>query len=75
MSFVLQGAVLTHKSLIANSAGSSIDIKFYPSDVLVILILFYWFLFAFAVVNHGMSQIFSVSFLQLYIVSTFGPHL
>ncbi|KAJ8491291.1 hypothetical protein OPV22_013012 [Ensete ventricosum] len=30
-----KGAVLTHKSLIANSAGSSINVKFYPSDVYI----------------------------------------
>ncbi|CAL9148784.1 unnamed protein product, partial [Musa hybrid cultivar] len=30
-----KGAVLTHKSLIANSVGTSINIKFYPSDVYI----------------------------------------
>ena len=34
-----QGAVLTHENLIANVAGSSINVKFHPSDVLVSIVL------------------------------------
>lgn len=34
-----QGAVLTHGNLIANVAGTSIGVKFYPSDVLVLVLL------------------------------------
>jgi len=33
--FFSQGVVLSHENLIANVAGSSLNIKFYPSDVLV----------------------------------------
>lgn len=34
-----QGAVLTHGNLIANVAGASIAVKFYPSDMWVSVIL------------------------------------
>jgi len=33
-----QGVVLSHENLIANVAGSSLNIRFYPSDVLVFCI-------------------------------------
>jgi len=33
LSIFAQGAVLSHENLIANVAGSSLGIKFYPSDV------------------------------------------
>ncbi|KAL6640437.1 hypothetical protein ACP70R_021560 [Stipagrostis hirtigluma subsp. patula] len=35
MSTFAQGAVLSHENLIANVAGSSMGIKFYPSDVYI----------------------------------------
>jgi hypothetical protein len=76
-----QGAVLSHGNLIANVAGSSLNIKFYPSDVLVFCIYTQIKLFVLDQLIQFTSALNicennSVDHSpQVYLISAFGSHL
>jgi len=81
LSIFAQGAVLSHENLIANVAGSSLNIKFYPSDVLVFCIYTQIKLFVLDQLIQFTSalNICDNNFVdhspQVYLISTLGSHL